>query len=199
MSSRMIRTAVLAALFVLAFGSRAFADTAPTLTLDPTNGALVGPAGSTVGWGLTLSNPGDDFMVVSGSDFCVGVITSPCGNSLGTYTDFVGQQFFVLGPSPESTSLVQAFDNSSQFGLGSFLINPGATGSVTGFIALSYDLFSVDPNGLGFNPDTDTISNGNLLTAPASVTVGTAATPEPATILLLLCALPIALLLRKRL
>jgi len=199
MSSKMIRTAALAVLFMLSFSLRVFADTIPTLTLDPPNGALTGPAGSTVGWGFTLANPGNDFLVVSGSDFCVGIITSPCSNALGTYTDFAGQQFFVFGPAPEDASLTQAFDNTLQLGMGSFLINPGATGSVNGFIALSYDLFSVDPNSLDFNPDTDTISNGNILTAPASVTVGAVSSaPEPPALALLLGALGALLFLRKR-
>ncbi len=75
----------------------------PTLALDPLSGAISGAAGTTVGWGFTLTNLGIDFAVVTSSDFCVGVITSPCSNSLGKYTDFAAPQFIVVGPSPEST------------------------------------------------------------------------------------------------
>jgi hypothetical protein len=173
------------------------ADTVPTLTVTPAN--LVGPAGSTVGWGFNVTNPGTDFAIVTGSDFCVGVLSSPCSNSLGAYTDFVGAQFVVVGPTPETDSVTQSFDNSAQTGFGSFLINPGATGSVLGALVMTYDLFSVDPNSLNFNPDLDTLSVGNYLTSAASVTVGTATvpTPEPATRILLLGGLAGLLLLSK--
>ncbi len=59
-----------------------------SLSLDPANGALAGPAGTTVGWGFTLANMGTNYAVISGSDFCVGPISSPCSNSVGMYTDF---------------------------------------------------------------------------------------------------------------
>jgi hypothetical protein len=167
--------------------SAAWADGAPTLTLDPTNGAISGAAGATVGWGFTLTNT-TDFLVVSSSDFCVGVITSPCSNSLGTYADFIGPQFQVVGPSPESTSLTQAFDLLAQTGMGSFAINLSAlTGdSVTGEIVVTYDLYSVDPNSPNFDPTLDTLSTGDTLTAAASVSVPASTTvPEPNSLILL--------------
>lgn len=167
--------------------SVAWADGAPTLTLDPTNGAISGAPGATVGWGFTITNTAD-FLVVSSSDFCVGVITSPCSNSLGTYTDFIGPQFQVVGPSPENPSLTQAFDLLAQTGMGSFAINLSALAgdSVTGEIVVTYDLFSVDPNSLTFDPITDTVSTGDMLTAAASVSVPAATTvPEPNSLILL--------------
>jgi hypothetical protein len=170
--------------------SVAWADSV-TLTLDPTNGALTGPAGSTVGWGFTLTNTSTDlFAVISGSDFCVGVITSPCSTSFGTYTDLAGLQFIVVGPSPESNSFAAVFDNTLGTGLGSFLIDPGATGTVTGQILLFYDLYNLDPNSPAFDPLANTVSVGNLLTAPASVTVGnpTTSVPEPSSLALVICA-----------
>ncbi len=187
MNMKMIRGMVVAILCLFALDSLAQADGVPTLTLDPLNGAISGAAGTTVGWGFTLTNLGTDFAVVTGSDFCVGAITSPCSNSLGTYTDFAGPQFIVVGPSPESTSVTQAFDNSLQTGIGSFLINSGATGSVLGEIVLTYDLYNVDPNSASFDPTADTVSVGNYLMDPASVTVGTQtqSVPEPGSLLLL--------------
>jgi hypothetical protein len=101
MFSKMIRISLIAIIYLSALGNLAEADSVPTLTLDPNSGAITGPAGSTVGWGFTLTNASSDFLVVSSSDFCVGVITSPCSNSLGTYTDFAGAEFFVIGPSLE--------------------------------------------------------------------------------------------------
>jgi hypothetical protein len=145
---------------------------------------------------------GSDFAVITGSDFCVGPITSPCSNPLGTYTDFVGQQFFVLGPSPESSSISQSFDLMALTGVGTFFINPLAQpgDKAIGQIVLSYDLFSLSPNDPNFDPTTDTLSNGNFLMAPASVTVSTTTvhTPEPGSLFLLACSLFGLLLLIKR-
>jgi len=173
----------MAAAILCMFGlcSLARADQVPTLALDPLGGAISGAAATTVGWGFTLTNLGINFAVVTSSDFCVGVISSPCSNSLGTYTDFAGPQFIVVGPSPESSKVTQAFDNTLRTGMGSFLINAGATGSVIGEIVLFYDLYSVDPNSLSFDPTKDTVSVGNDLTVPASVTT----VPEPGSLLLL--------------
>ena len=183
---KLFRSITVALFLTIALASVSRADTMPTLTVTPAN--LVGPASSTVGWGFTLTNLGVDFAIITGSDFCVGVPTSPCSNSLGTYTDFIGAQFVVVGPSPESSTLSQSFDNSTQSGLGSFLINPGGSGTLVGELLVSYDLFSVDPNALNFDPIVDTVSVGNFLTSAASVTVGTVTvpTPEPATLGLLL-------------
>lgn len=184
-----------ALLILIALGNLAHADSVPTLTLSPANGALTGAAGSTVGWGFTITNS-TDFLLVTSSDFCVGAITSPCSNSLGTFTDFIASdQFVVVGPSPESSSVTQAFDSIALTGIGSFLINAAAQpgDNVIGQIVLTYDLFNVSPNDPNFNPIADNISNGNLLTANASVSVPTTATPEPGTGLLFLSGLIVAL------
>ena len=192
------RAFLIATLLLLALGAHANA-TGISLTLNPLGGAISGAAGSTVGWGFTLTNLGVDFAVVTGSDFCVGVITSPCSNSLGTYTDFAGPQFLVFGPSPESSSITQAFNNGLMTGIGSFLINSAATGSVSGEIVLTYDLYNVDPNALNFNPLADAVSLGNSLTSAASVTVATSSTPEPGSLLLVAVGIAGCLLAKKRL
>jgi hypothetical protein len=199
---KIIRAILIATLFTFTLSGFALADTAPTLALDPVGGAITGVAGSTVGWGFMLTNLGSDFAVITGSDFCVGPITSPCSNPLGTYTDFVGQQFFVLGPSPESSSISQSFDLMALTGVGSFFINPLAqTGDkAVGQIVLSYDLFTLSPNDPNFDPIADTLSNGNFLMAPASVTVTktTVPTPEPGSFSLIASGLLGFLLLMKR-
>lgn len=180
---------------IVACGAKA--DSLPTLALDPTNGALTGSAGTTVGWGFTFTNNGDNYAVISGSDFCTGALTSPCSNSFGTYTDLAGAQFLVVAPG---TSFSQAFNDLLQTGMGSFLINPASTGSILGNIVMTYDLYSTDPNSANFNPDTDSVSFGNYLKASASVAVGTTVpTPEPATFLLLMSGLAVGLAGRKRL
>jgi hypothetical protein len=188
---KMLRTVLIAAISMLAIGTCARADSTPALTLDPASGAVVGPAGSTVGWGFTLTAGGSDFAVITGSDFCVGVVTSPCSNSFGTYTDFAGEQFLVVGDSPGESPITETFDETMMTGMGSFAINPASSGSLAGFIAVTYDLFSVDPNSADFDPITDLVSTGNYLDAGASVTVGnsTSTVPEPASLLMLLAGL----------
>jgi len=198
---KLIRAILIATLFTFTLSGFALADTAPTLTLDPVGGAITGAAGSTVGWGFTLTNLGSDFAVITGSDFCVGPITSPCTNPLGTYTDFVGQQFFVLGPSPENSSISQSFDLMALTGVGSLFINPLAQpgDKAIGQVVLSYDLFSLSPNDPNFDPIADTLSNGNFLMGPASVTVTktTVPTPEPGSVFLLAIGLAGCLLAKK--
>jgi hypothetical protein len=198
MKTKLIRNITIALLFILALGSLASADTLPTLTLIPASGDITGAAGSITGWGFTIDNLGSNWLVITSTDFCVGVVTSPCSNSFGTYTDFAGPQFILIGPSPENTSFTQAFDNNTQQGIGSFFINPSSLGTISGQIALTYDLFSVDPNSIYFDPFADTVSAGNYLFADASVTVttSTVATPEPRTLLLVFAG--IALLFAAR-
>jgi hypothetical protein len=191
---KIFRTLLIATLLLLAVGTHAKA-TGISLTLNPVGGAISGPAGTTVGWGFTLTNTGTDFAVLTASDFCVGPPASPCSNSLGSYTDFIAPQFIVVGSSP----ITQAFDNTLMTGIGSFLINSAATGSVSGEIVLTYDLYNVDPNSLNFNPLADNVSLGNSLTSAASVTVATQTVPEPGSLLLLAIGIAGCLLAKKRL
>ncbi len=186
----------IAILAVLAVSAKA---DSVTLTLNPSGGALTAPAGSLVGWGFTL-DAGSAFAIVTGSDFCVGAITSPCSNSFGTYTDFTQSQFIVAGPAPAT----ETFSNAMQTGTGSFLINPGSSGTITGSIAMFYDLFSVDPNSNLFDPNLDLIAEGGIALADASVTVGTSGsggggtpTPEPGTLLLLMSGLAVSVFVAR--
>ena len=189
------RAVLLATLCFLALGVRAKADDV-TLTLDPAGGAVAGPAGTTVGWGFTLADAGSDFAVVTSSDFCTGMVSSPCSNPFGVYTDFIGQQFVVVGPSPEPGSVSQSFDDTAMTGVGSFAINPTSSGTLDGFLAVTYDLYSVDPNSPSFDPTEDTVSTGNYLYAAASVTVGSSSTnvPEPGTMTLLAAGVAVLML-----
>lgn len=182
------------AIAVLAFLTVSAKADPVTLTLNPSGGALTGPAGSLVGWGFTL-DAGSAFAIVTGSDFCVGAVSSPCSNSFGSYTDFTQSQFIVAGPAPAT----ETFSNAMQTGTGSFLINSGSTGTITGNIVMFFDLFSVDPNSTLFDPNTDLISEGDMALASASVTVGTSGsggggtpTPEPGSLLLVISGLAIS-------
>jgi hypothetical protein len=166
----------------------ATATAAPIFELIPADGAVAGLPGDVVGWGFTLTND-TDYVVVTSSDFVPG---SP----LGTYTDFIGPNFIVVGPPPESTVVSQVFDPVALTGVGSFAISPSAMfgDTAVGEIQLTYDLFSRSPNDPNFNPATDTISVGNLLSQPASVAV----VPEPASWLLVGIAGAALAVLRKR-
>jgi hypothetical protein len=173
--------------------SRGSAAASPILTLDPAGGDLVGAAGSTVGWGFTLTND-TDYMVVSGATF-----DSP--TPLGTFTDFISTfNFFVVGPAPDTMTVSQTFNLGLLTGIGSFAISPLALSGAhaNGQIVISYDLFSVSPNDSAFDPDADTISNGNLLRVDASVSVPSATVPEPATLALVSGTLGVASWLRRR-
>jgi hypothetical protein len=152
---------------LLSLASTSAAQAAVTFQLDPTGGAISGLAGNTVGWGFSLSNT-ENFLVVTSASF------EPT-TDLGTFTDFISapDNFFVVGPGlGASTTWSQTFDASKQTGLGSFAISSSATAGSSAFgqIMVSYDLFSVSPLDPNFNPDTDTLSNGNLISSNASVT-----------------------------
>jgi len=197
---KVLHAAFLVVVCILALSLRAKADDAPTLMLDPTTGAVTGPALSTVGWGFTLTAGSSDFAVITGSDFCVGMVSSPCSNSFGTYTDFIGSQFVVVGNNPGESPVTEPFDDASMSGVGSFYINPSSTGTITGFLALTYDLYSVDPNAANFNPTIDTLSVGDYLYAPASVTVrsNTMTAPETGSGVMLIGGMAGLLFLARR-
>ena len=76
-------------------------------------------------------------------------------------------------------------------GIGRFTLSPSATGTASGIIVLTYDLYKVSPNDPTFTPD-DEISGGNYLTAGASVHVGSSAVPEPHAFVLLAVGLLVA-------
>jgi len=159
------RLLLLSAILSILFATTTQAAT--VLQLEPMGGAISGLPGSTIGWGFNLSNT-ENYLVVTSAAF-------ESATTLGTFTDFISaSNFFVVGPAPNaSTVWAQTFNATTQTGIGSFTIDPGAAWSsvANGQIILSYDLFSRSPVDALFNPDTDTLSNGNLLTASASVTV----------------------------
>jgi hypothetical protein len=119
---------------------------------------------------------------------------------LGSFTDFISaSNFFVVGPAANaSTVWGQPFNAGIKTGIGSFSIDKAAAagGVAVGNIVLNYDLFSRSPMDVRFNPDTDTLSTGNLLTALASVTV--TAIPEPSSNALLLAGLGVLAFAARR-
>src|SRR5579884_1632868 len=101
---------------------------APTLTLLP-SGSISGAPGATIGWGFTLTNPDNDFITITSSNFCMGTtgVTNSCvPAALGLYQDFIANAFLVSGPSPEMPSITQPFDMNAITGIGSITLNPSA-------------------------------------------------------------------------
>ena len=163
---------MLASLFLALPASHA----ATSLQLDPINGSIEGDAGDTVGWGFLLTNT-QNYLVVTGAEF-------QSSSSSGTFTDLISapDNFFVVGPGfGASTAWGQTFDATSQIGVGSFNIADDATqDTIYGQIVLTYDLFTRSPFNPLFDPDTDTLSNGNFLTANASIKINTVPLPAAA-------------------
>lgn len=149
------------------------AHASTSFQLTPASGALSGTHGSTVGWGFQLVND-EHFLVVTSAEF-----DTPA--AIGSFTDYIAaRNFFVVGPGANASIVwAQKFDPAQHTGVGSFVIDAGATpGAVAmGQIRLTYDLFSRSPLDSAFDPDTHTLSTGNMLSQHATVTV----VPEPAT------------------
>ncbi|MEQ1946476.1 MAG: PEP-CTERM sorting domain-containing protein [Bryobacteraceae bacterium] len=142
-----------------------------------------GTPGSTVGWGFNLSND-TGFLVVTGTGMCTdsSSVAACLGSPVAEYTDFLATNTFsVVGPSPESPTLNQSYVQGVS-GLGSFLIPDWATPSYSWSptLYLTYDVYSVSPNDLAFNPDTDILSLGQTLLSTSNISV--TSVPEPTTL-----------------
>jgi hypothetical protein len=103
------------------------------------------------------------------------------------YLSLANAPLYVAGPSPESSTISQAWNSSSNppLGLGEFDINPTAPPGaiIVGTVQVVYDVFSQDPNNPNFDPGSF-ITSG---TVSASAEVGVS--PEPASLLTMSTAL----------
>ena len=161
------------------------ANATPTFSISPST--VAGSPGQTVGWGFTVTDT-SEYVVLDDSTL------NGVPPWFGTYTDFTASQFVVAGPSPEPTSVTEAFDATTSSGLGSFRVDPVAAipgTSMGGTLSVDYQLFSVDPNDPNFNPDTDFIGPGTFTT---DVRVAVNAVPEPPSWVLFAAALMSGLL-----
>jgi len=189
----MKRNHILATLFLAALFTGRSHAAAITLQLDPSNGALIGQAGETVGWGFTLSNSGLGFLLVTDTSFEPTPLSA-----FGFYTDLLtpqitaGPNFLVIGPAPETPSLTESFNAALQTGIGEFTLAPTAAGQVTGRLVVHYSLFSESPNDPGFDPDLDTVLAEGRVSAPASIN------PEPGALVLFATASLTLAVIRKR-
>jgi len=166
------------ALFLAIAGS-AFADNV-SLDLQPATGSLTGTPASVVGWGFSLTNTTNDFLVVANSLFCESTqtpVSSTCSPRLGVYSDIIAGNATVVDPGGRVT---QAFSPDGSSGLGSFSIWSSATTGQTdtGSIFIIYDLFDADP----FSQPAKQIGGDQTVSSAVAVNVGVpaATAPEPA-------------------
>jgi hypothetical protein len=192
---RIMHNSMWIVVLIVAAAAVAHADPILSLTLTP-GGALSGAAGSTIGWGYTLSNTENMYAVITGADFCGAVITSPCSTPLGAFTDFIAQfNFTVIDPFSTVTS---AFDPDSFSGIGSYLVDAGALpgDSFLGQITLTYDFYS-DAPGVGL------VSADNRVSTTASILVtadsgSPTPLPLPGTLMLMSSALAVFVIHRMK-
>ncbi len=177
---------LLAAAAALAITTGAHA--APSLTLAPASiGALPGLSS---GWGFSLLNDSDNYLLVTGTAF------NPAPQSaFGSYIGWLDAAFTVLAPHE---TLAQAYDHAAGTGLGEFTLAGSAAGELAGTLELDYALFSADPSSAAFNPDLDTVAFDLALTADAKVSVLAGQLPEPASLALVTLGGMAAALVRRR-
>jgi hypothetical protein len=166
-----------------------------TITTMPPGGAVTGSPGQTVGWGFTITNSTADYLLFDASYFCQpgqDPEFTNCTQGLGTYQDYIANNFTVIAPM---SMLTESFNANTMTGFGAYNISPtamvGATDS--GNLVTTYMEFPTDPSNGGVNP----VSGDIELSAPASVTV-VAATPEPSSGILISLGGLGALLYRTR-
>lgn len=160
---------------------------APVFTLDPTSGAISGPAGSTRGWGFTLTSDSSRWLSVVGS-----LLLTESDPSVGFYQDYIGglggPVNFALPPNDPDWHL--NFDEATGDGVGSFTFDPGASlGAVnTGILRVIVEAYAVDPAICGGACLEETLlfdlSFSATVTADPGPTV-----PEPASLSLTAIAL----------
>ena len=185
--NRATLTFFLAAVFAMC------SQAAPMLTLLPASGNISGSPGAVVGWGFTLtdSTP-SEWVLLTGSQFTGSPV-------FGTYVDYLSSNnapTYVVGPSPENSIIQVAWNRSTMAGLGEFEINSTASAfvSIPGNILVRYSVFSQDPLGPNFDPDTATVVADATVSVPAQVDIA----PEPGSGWIIAVLLPLAWLLRRR-
>ncbi len=162
------------------------ASAAPILTLNPVSGALSGAPGSTIGWGFTITSDLPDYMAITYVEF-----TPP--PAFGTFTDFAGYNFLVIGPSGTVT---QAFNAGAMSGLGSFQILGSATpGVYNGELWVHWESYADDPSG---GPSGDPTGSGVFQPAVSITVTAPTAVPEPGSWLMFAGGLGAVCFLRRK-
>lgn len=145
-----------------------------TFATIPASGNLSGPAGSTVGWGYTITNDSPSLWL-STTDISADVFQF--GTPLSLF------DFPILPPGAAATV---SFDPERGFGLYQLTWDANAPAGFvnSGIFDVTADWYDGDPLSGGIYSSTQE------QTAPYSATVtATASVPEPATLAMLLCGL----------
>jgi hypothetical protein len=169
--------------------------------------------GSTIGWSFTLESDAVfdsvvgqqivPWILVTSADWVLDPATPPPGIFTPFITQFPNSNT-IIGPDTgngEVNPWSQTFNLTLATGIGSYAVNdPVAFGTYIGLIQLTYDLFRVSPNSLNFDPATDTMAVGQLITHAATIRVDdpqpTTDVPEPGGPALFAAALAALLVLR---
>ncbi|MBL8176159.1 MAG: PEP-CTERM sorting domain-containing protein [Bryobacterales bacterium] len=121
---------------------------APVFTLDPPDGAISGPSGSTRGWGFTLTSDDSRWLSVVAS-----LILTESDPSLGFYQDFIGglggPVNFTLPPNDPAWQL--QYDEPTFEGVGAFTFDAAASlGAVnSGLLRVIVEAYAADPATCG--------------------------------------------------
>jgi hypothetical protein len=170
--------------------------------------------GTTIGWSFTLESDAVfdsvaglaivPWILVTSADW----VLDPAFPPPGIFTPFITQlpnSNTIIGPDTgngEVNPWSQTFNLTLTTGFGSYAVNdPVATGQYVGLIQLTYDLFRVSPNDPNFDPTTDTMEVGQIITHRATIQVDelpATDVPEPGGPALLATALVALLVLKPR-
>jgi hypothetical protein len=172
---------LLAAIAIVAGGQIALADLSFTFTAVPASGNIEGPAGSTIGWGYSITNDSSTDWLVT-TNLAAGVFQN--GTPDASLFDFP-----IVSPL---TTVTVPYDQSTGSGLFGLAWNSSAPSAFvnSGSFTLSAEWFTGNPLTTG----TDTGISGNEIAAySATVSSPVSTVPEPnfsvliAAALLLLC------------
>jgi hypothetical protein len=165
---------------------------APVFTLDPLDGAITGPAGSTRGWGFTLSSDPSRWLSVVAS-----LLLTESDPTVGFYQDYIGglggPVSFVLPPNDPDWNM--NFHEAFGEGAGSFTFDPAAPLNAvnSGILRVIVEAYNADPAVCGAACLEETL----VFDVDFSATV-VSETPEPTTLSLTLAAMACAIAYRRR-
>lgn len=155
---------------------------APVFTLDPVDGAITGPAGSTRGWGFTLSSDPNRWLSVIAS-----LLLTESDPSVGFYQDYIGALGgpvnFVLPPGDPDWHL--DFNEAFLEGAGGFTFDPAAPLNAinSGTLRVIIEAYFDDPSVCGAACLDETLTFDLDFSATVSADPGPDV-PEPATLML---------------
>ena len=155
-----------------------------TFTTDPADGVLTGTAGTTVGWGFTITTPDSNYYALTSVQFCFGAQapTCPTSTAVGVFSDIAAyQESDSIGPDYSTSPYTELYSPGAT-GLGEFAIDPSAAPQdLVGTLYVYYDEYAADPSLGG-----DAFFSGQA-TSTAEVDI-VAPAPEPSTAWLMLAA-----------